>query len=57
MSSINIITENIILPLSDIALGQSIKKLMEFLLKSQWWTRKQIVCENIKQAYRKIDCK
>ncbi len=42
MSFRNIIAENIILPLSDIALGQSIKKHLNFLLKSQWWSERDL---------------
>lgn len=38
MAITNWITENIILPLSDIALGQSIKRHLDFLQKSQWWS-------------------
>lgn len=38
----NWISENIILPLSDIALGQSIKKHLDFLLKSQWWSENEL---------------
>jgi phenylacetate-CoA ligase len=38
MSLINTITENIILPISDIILGQSISKYLKFLMKSQWWS-------------------
>ena len=38
MSLINTLTENIILPLSDIALGNSIKKHLDFLQESQWWS-------------------
>ena len=34
----NWIIKNVILPLSDIALGQSIKKHLDFLQKSQWWS-------------------
>ena len=38
MSLINNINEKIVLPLSDIVLGQSIKKHFDFLQKSQWWS-------------------
>jgi phenylacetate-CoA ligase len=38
----NILTEKIALPLSDIALGKSIKKNLEFLLKSQWWSESDL---------------
>ena len=38
----NWITENVILPLSDIALGQSIKKHLDFLQKSQWWSESDL---------------
>jgi len=42
MSIRNIITENIILPLSDLVLGHSINKHLRFLLKSQYWTKDEI---------------
>jgi len=42
MSLRNTITENIILPLSDIALGQSIYKHLKFLKKSQWWSESEL---------------
>ena len=42
MSIINIITENIILPLSDITLGLSVSKHLKFLLKSQWWSESDL---------------
>lgn len=42
MSLRNIITENIILPLSDILLGQSVYKNFKFLQKSQWWTETEL---------------
>lgn len=42
MSLKNKITENIILPLSDIALGQSISKHLRFLQKSQWWSESDL---------------
>lgn len=38
MSIGNILTENIILPLSDITPGQSVYKHFKFLQKSQWWS-------------------
>jgi len=38
----NLFTENIILPLSDIALGQSISKHFKFLQKSQWWSENDL---------------
>ncbi len=38
----NFISENIILPLSDVITGQSIYKHLHFLNKSQFWTREQI---------------
>ncbi len=38
----NWITENVILPLSDIVLGQSIKKHLVFLLESQWWSESDL---------------
>ena len=42
MRLINTITENIVLPLSDIALGQSIYKHLKFLKKSQWWSESEL---------------
>ena len=42
MSLRNPITENIILPLSDIALGQSVHKHFKFLQKSQWWSESDL---------------
>jgi len=36
------ISENIVLPLSDLILNQSISKQLNFLLKSQYWSREQI---------------
>lgn len=57
----NWISENIILPLSDIALGQSIKKHLDFLQKSQWWEesdlkeyQNQKLRELIKHAYENV---
>lgn len=57
----NWISENIILPLSDIALGQSIKKHLDFLQKSQWWVesdlkeyQNQKLRELIKHAYENV---
>jgi phenylacetate-CoA ligase len=38
----NYITEKIILPLSDIALGQSVSKHFKFLQKSQWWSESEL---------------
>jgi len=38
----NYINEKIILPLSDIALRQSIKKHLDFLQKSQWWSENEL---------------
>jgi phenylacetate-CoA ligase len=42
MSIRNIITENIILPLSDLVLGQSVYKHFKFLQKSQWWSENDL---------------
>ena len=42
MSLRNYINENIILPLSDIALGQSVSKHLKFLNKSQWWSESEL---------------
>ncbi|MCK4664766.1 MAG: hypothetical protein KAT68_17985 [Bacteroidales bacterium] len=42
MSIRNTLTENIILPLSDIALGQSVYKYFKFLLKSQCWSESEL---------------
>jgi len=39
----NFATENIILPISDIILGQQISKDLSFLLKSQWWSKDQLI--------------
>jgi len=42
MSFKNIISEKVILPLSDLILGQSVSKHLKFLMKSQWWTKDQL---------------
>jgi phenylacetate-CoA ligase len=42
MSIRNLFTEKIILPLSDIALGQSVSKHLKFLHRSQWWTEVEL---------------
>ena len=42
MSFYNWLTENIVLPLSDIALGRSISKHIKFLEKSQWWSPNEL---------------
>lgn len=42
MSINNILMKNIVLPSSDLFLGQSISKDLHFLMKSQWWTREKI---------------
>ena len=42
MSIRNTITENIILPLSDIMLGDSVYKHLKFLKKSQWWSESEL---------------
>lgn len=47
MSLINLVKENIVLFLSDLALGQSISKYLKFLQKSQWWAENEIKeCQN-----------
>jgi phenylacetate-CoA ligase len=38
----NYLTKNIILPIGDIFLGQSISRNLKFLMKSQWWNKEQI---------------
>ena len=57
----NILNEKIILPLADIALGQSIKKHLDFLLKSQWWSESDLkeyqnekLIALIKHAYENV---
>ncbi len=42
MSLINLVSENIFLPLADMLTGQTIDKNLKFLLKSQYWSRKEI---------------
>lgn len=42
MSFFNLISENLILPISDIFTGQSVYKSFSFLKKTQFWTREQI---------------
>ena len=42
MSILNLFSENIILPVSDILTGQSVYKYLSFLNKSQFWSRDQI---------------
>ena len=42
MPYINWLSKNIYLPFSDIVTGQSIFKKLQFLEKSQWWSRKEI---------------
>ncbi len=42
MGFYNFLSERIILPTSDIALGLSIRKTLDFLFKSQYWQRQQI---------------
>lgn len=49
MSIRNVITENIILQISDFLLGYSISKHLKFLLESQWWSESQLIeYQNIK---------
>jgi phenylacetate-CoA ligase len=43
MSIRNFITESIILPLSDIAVGHNIKMQLHFLQESQWWSVDQLI--------------
>jgi phenylacetate-coenzyme A ligase PaaK-like adenylate-forming protein len=61
MSFRNTFTENLILPLSDLVLGQSVSKHLKFLKKSQWWSREQIdkyqndkLCQLIQHAYKNV---
>jgi phenylacetate-CoA ligase len=62
MSSIyGFICEKTILPLADIATGRSIKKKLDFLEKSQFWTTKRLkeyqnkkLCETIRFAFEKV---
>jgi phenylacetate-CoA ligase len=42
MGCSNYITKNLVLPLSDFITGQSVTSYLNFLLKSQYWTREQI---------------
>jgi phenylacetate-CoA ligase len=42
MSLINDVTENIILPVSDLFMGRQLTKHLRFLTKSQWWTKDQL---------------
>lgn len=42
MSLRNILTEKVILPISDMVLGQSISKHLKFLMKSQWWSKAEL---------------
>lgn len=54
MSLRNIITEEIILPLSDLMLRQSIYKHLKFLLKSQYWTKEELESYQNKQLRKLI---
>ncbi|MFC2153000.1 phenylacetate--CoA ligase family protein, partial [Bacteroidota bacterium] len=54
MSIRNTITEEIILPLSDLILGQSINKHLRFLLKSQYWTKDELESYQNKQLRKLI---
>ena len=61
MSFYNWITKNIILPASDLVLGRSIYKHLNFLEKSQWWTKNELeefqnekLCDIIKHAYENV---
>lgn len=42
MAFYNWITQNLVLPLSDLALGRSISKYLKFLQKSQWWSPEEL---------------
>lgn len=42
MSFYNIIAKNVILPLADRKTGWNIKKHLDFLNKSQWWSKEQL---------------
>ncbi|MCK4664905.1 MAG: phenylacetate--CoA ligase family protein [Bacteroidales bacterium] len=57
----NLISEKIILPLSDLATHQSISKTLNFLMKSQWWSESDLkeyqnekLRQLIKHAYDNI---
>ena len=39
----NNITEKIILPISDLLVGHAIKKHLDFLNQSQWWTKEKLI--------------
>lgn len=61
MAIFNSVSENIILPLSDLITGQSISKQLKFLQKSQFWTREQLdhyqnikLKELINHAYKNV---
>lgn len=43
MSLRNFITESIILPVSDVVVGHQIKKQLDFLQESQWWSEEQLI--------------
>ena len=43
MSIRDTITENIILPLSDFMLGNSVHKYLKFLQKSQLWSESELI--------------
>jgi phenylacetate-CoA ligase len=43
MALINLFSENIILPLGDFFTGQSVARHFNFLQKSQWWTKEQLI--------------
>lgn len=42
MSFYNIISENFILPVSDFVLKRNIKSQLDFINKSQWWTKRKL---------------
>ena len=42
MAIFNFLSENIILPLGDLATGQSVAKHLKFLLQSQSWSANEI---------------
>lgn len=58
---INFIQEKMVLPISDLANGQSVSKYLSYLMKSQYWTRQQLddfqnsrLRELIKYAYEYV---
>jgi phenylacetate-coenzyme A ligase PaaK-like adenylate-forming protein len=43
MSLRNKLTEKVILPASDLILGQAMSQDLKFLLKSQWWSEEKLI--------------